>query len=136
MDPKHSIESSPSGAAERENVWRGVLAGVLPLAPIAVIVVVALGLATLARQLTAGQGYSTQQLVSLLFVGLGLLGAAAAYVIFCRRALRQIRRWQEAGAAAQANGALCGLVVVALVVLLPLLLAIFMPQQPAPNLAP
>lgn len=37
---------------------------------------------------------------------------------------------------AEANGALWGLVVVALVVLLPVLLAIVLPQHPAPNLAP
>lgn len=135
MQPMNSIQAS-SDVAPRDSIWPGFLAGLVPLAPLIVIIVVALGLAALARQLASGQGFATQQVVSLVIVALGLLGAAAAYIIFCRWALRQVRRWQEAGVAARANGALMGLVVVALVVLLPLLLAFLMPQHPAPNLAP
>jgi hypothetical protein len=99
-------------------------------------VVGALALAALARQLTAGQGFAAQQLAAVLVIVLGLLGSAASYIIFSVRTLRQVKAWQQVGQTAQANGALWGLVVVALVVVLPLLLAIFIPQHPAPNLAP
>ncbi len=117
-------------ASARGSLGRGFVAGLVPLGPVALIVVVALGLSALARQVTTGQG------AAIVIVVLGLLGAAAAYVVCCVRALRQVSRWQQAGQSALASGALWGLVVVALVVLLPLLLAIFIPQHPAPNLAP
>lgn len=136
MQAMNPIQPSSSDSAPRGGVWRGVIAGLVPLAPVVLIIVVALGLSALARQVTAGLGFAAQQWAAVIIIALGLIGAAIAYVVFCRRALRAVRRWQEAGAAAQANGALWGLVVVALIVLLPLLLAFFMPQHPAPNLAP
>lgn len=134
--PRSPSTSSPAAPRTQAGggFGSGFLTGIMPLAPIAVIVVVALILAALARLLMAGQGFATEQLVAVLIIALGLLGSVVAYIVGCRRALRQVRRWQEAGAAARANGALWGLVVVALVVLLPLLLAILIPQHPAPTL--
>jgi hypothetical protein len=100
-----------------------------------VIVVVALALAAIARQLTAGQGFYTQQWAAGIIIVLGLLGSAASYIVSCVRAMSRVRRWQETGQTSQASGALWGLVVVTLVIVLPVLLAIFIPQHPAPNLA-
>src|SRR5579862_8503954 len=109
----------------RGNAARGFASGLLPLLPVAVIVVVALALAALARQLTAGQGFYTQQWAAGIIIVLGLLGSAASYIVSCLRAMSQVRRWQETGQGSQATGALWGLVVVTLVMLLPVLLAIF-----------
>ena len=125
-----------SAAPTRGSAVRGFASSLVPLAFVAVIVLVALALAALARQLSAGQGFSTEQWASGIIIVLGLLGSAAAYIVSCVQALRRVKRWQQAGQTAQASGALWGLVVVALVVLLPLLLAILIPQQPAPTLAP
>jgi hypothetical protein len=110
--------------------------GITPLGPVALAVLLAVLLAALARQLTAGQGFFAQQWAAGIVVVLGLVGAAVSYVVFSVRALRQVRRWQQAGQSAPANAALWGLVITALVVLLPLILAIVIPQHPAPNLAP
>jgi hypothetical protein len=128
-----------AGGAQRPgrgNSARGFASGLLPLLPVAVIVVVALALAALARQLTAGQGFYTQQWAAGIIVVLGLLGSAVSYTVSRVRAMSQVRRWQAAGQTSQATGALWGLLVVTLVILLPVLLAIFIPQHPAPNLAP
>ena len=134
--PTSPVTPGGSPVLGRGNTVRGFAAGLLPLVPVAVIVVVALALAALARQLTAGQGFYTQQWAAGIIIVLGLLGSAASYTVSCVRAMSQVRRWQETGQTSQAAGALWGLVVVMLVVLLPVLLAILIPQHPAPNLAP
>ncbi|MFI5272331.1 MAG: hypothetical protein ACHQ4H_04775 [Ktedonobacterales bacterium] len=133
--------TSPGGtaspdAASRGSLGRGFVAGLAPLWPCALIVIVAVALAALARLLIAGQGFPTQQLAAGLIIVIGLLGAAVTYSVFCVRVLRRVKAWQLARQTAQANGALWGLVVVALIVLLPLLLAILIPQHPAPTLTP
>ena len=128
--------ASNSSSAQQGTQFSGFLFGLVPLVPLAVIVIVTVALAYLARLLTANQGFYTQQWAAVIVVALGLLGAAISHVVFCLRSFRQIRGWQQAGNTAQANGALWGLVVVSLVVLLPLLLAILIPQHPAPTLAP
>jgi hypothetical protein len=120
----------------RGSAARGFASGLLPLVPVAVIVVVALALAALARQLTAGQGFYTEQWAAGIIIVLGLLGSAASYIVSSVRAMSRVRHWQETGQMSQATGALWGLVVVTLVILLPVLLAILIPQHPAPNLAP
>jgi hypothetical protein len=130
------VTASGSAVPGRGNTARGFVSGLLPLVPVAVIVVVALALAALVRQLTAGQGFYTQQWAAGIIIVLGLLGSAASYIVSCVRAMSRVRRWQETGQTSQASGALWGLVVVTLVVLLPVLLAILIPQHPAPNLAP
>jgi hypothetical protein len=137
-----SSGSSSGNSAGAENglahaSWfRSLVFGLEPLIPQVLIVGLTIGLAWLARQITAGAGFYTQQWAAGIIVVLAILAGAVALVIFSVRALRQVRTWQEAGLAAQASAALWGLVVVALVVLLPLLLAIAIPQHPAPNLAP
>jgi hypothetical protein len=116
--------------------FRSLVFGLEPLVPLLLIVVLTIGLAWLSRRITAGAGFYTQQWAAGIIVVLGILAGAVALAIFSVRALRQVRTWQEAGLSAQASAALWGLVVVALVVLLPLLLAIVIPDHPAPNLAP
>ncbi|MGO8948740.1 MAG: hypothetical protein ACLQUY_14030 [Ktedonobacterales bacterium] len=114
--------------------FRGFVYGLEPLAPLALCVVLTIVLAWLARQITASAGFYTQQWAAGIVVVLGLLSAFALLIIFSVRAFRQVKYWQEVHRSAEASAALWGLVVVALVVLLPLLLAIFIPQHPAPIL--
>lgn len=126
--------SSPAPTSEQDSFGRGFREGVLPLSPVALIALVALILAAMSRQVTAGQEFATQQVAAVLIVALGLLGCAIAYIACCWRVLRRVRYWHETGENARANGALWGLVLVALVIVLPLLLAILIPQYPAPTL--
>jgi hypothetical protein len=134
--PTSPVTAGGAQVPGRGNAARGFASGLLPLVPVAVIVIVALALTALSRQLTAGQGFYTQQWAAGIIIVLGLLGSAASYIVSCVRTMTQVRRWQATGQASQATGALWGLVVVTLVILLPVLLAIFIPQHPAPNLAP
>lgn len=131
-----SERESELDARSRGGVSRGFAAGLAPLGPTALIVALAVALAELARRFTAGQGFGAQQTAAIVVVIAGLLGGTTAFVVYCVRALRRVKGWQQAGQTAQAGAALWGLAVVALVALLPLLLAIVIPQHPAPNLAP
>ena len=118
--------------ALRGDVRRGLLVGIMPLVRLLVIVGLALLLTALGRILTAGQGFFTQQQVSVIVLGAGLLLAAAMYVAGCIRALRHVGQWQRTGDAAPAAVALWVLGATALLVLLPVLLALVLPQHPAP----
>jgi hypothetical protein len=122
----------PTGTIQ--DTVRGFLLGLSPLAPLAIIVLLTTVLTAVARQLTAGAGFYTQQWVAIILVALGLILAIVAVVVFSRRAFQTIKRWQATGMLQEANAALFGLVVVALVLVLPVLLAILVPQHPAPNL--
>jgi hypothetical protein len=133
---QRQASSSPKSSASARltaGALRGGLAtGLLPLAPLAGITILALALAAPARQLLAGQGFFAQQQAAVIVITLGLAAAAASYTVLCVRALRRVREWQQTGEAAQAAQALWALGGTALVVLLPLLLAILLPQHPAP----
>ena len=65
-------------------------------------------------------------------MAVGLVIAAAMYTIAIVGTLRRIRRWHAEGSAAPALGALWALAASAFGVLLPVLLAAFLPQHPAP----
>ena len=118
-------------------IWervRAFLLGLSPLAPVALIVFLTTLLTPLARQLTAGAGFYTQQWASVILVTLDLILAIASVIICSVRAFRTIRRWEQSFRFQEANLALLGLVVFALVLVLPVVLAILAPQHPAPNL--
>ena len=130
-----AVQASGDGPASgAQGYLRGFLLGLTPLAPLAIIVLLTTVLTALARQLTEGAGFYTQQLVAIILVALGLILAIAAVIVFSVRSFRTVRRWQQAGMLQEANAALFGLVVVALVLVLPVVLAVLTPQHPAPNL--
>jgi hypothetical protein len=61
----------------------------------------------------------------------GLLISAVVYCVATVRALRQASVWQSAGLTRQVMGAYWALAIAALVVLLPFILALALPQHPA-----
>ncbi len=142
MQPTSASTPTAPGpdTSSRGRRGQGVVAGLVPLGALVVIVIVTVAVIALVRALTAGQGFSIQQAIqqgAAVFTLLaGLVVGAAVYTVAGVRALRRVAHWQQVGMTAQANGALWGLALGALVVLLPLLLAIFLPQHPAPILAP
>lgn len=113
-------------------LWRGVLVGLLPLGVLVVIVAAAVALTAGARALTSGQGFATEQLVTTLTLGLGLALAFIGYTLAIVRVWRQMTALRLAGDLRRATGALWALAITALIVLLPVLLALVIPQHPAP----
>ena len=111
---------------------RDALLGLVPLVLLVLIIAVALALAALARQLLAASGFFAQQQAAVIILVAGFVLALAVYVIAIILTMRRIASWQQNGIAARARAALWSLGITALIVILPLLVAILLPQHPAP----
>ena len=108
---------------------RGALLGLVPLGLLALIIVIALALAGLSRQLFAASGFFAQQQAAVIILIAGLVLALVAYAVAIVLIMRRIADWQQNGAAVQARAALWALGITALIVILPLLLAILFPPN-------
>ena len=123
----------PAHPARRTaSVGRGLLVGLIPLALLAAIVGVTILLAVFAHQLLEGAGFFAQQQAAVLVLSVGLLLSLAVFAVAIWRALRRVAAWQQSGAMAQAKAALWVLGATALIVVLPVVLAVLLPQHPAP----
>ncbi|HJT59017.1 MAG TPA: hypothetical protein VJ761_21090 [Ktedonobacteraceae bacterium] len=123
-----SAEHSPNHLIEPGYRWqhlRHVLAAILVPLLLAASSAAVLGLIVLVRIWTAGDTFSVRQLVLLLVVSLGFILSVATYTMATVFALRRIRAWHELNQSAKAYWATWGLGFTALVVPLPVLLAIF-----------
>jgi uncharacterized membrane protein len=126
-DPAQSFSLQHKGS-----VLRGILNGFIPLGLLLLVVVITVLLTALTRQLVASSGFFAQQQASVIVLIAGLVVALVVYIIAIVRTMRNITSWQRSGAGGQARAALLALGCTALVVLLPVVLAIVLPQNPAP----
>lgn len=129
--PAPDTRDTRAAASPRQSIWLGVLAGLVPLAILVLLGALTFTLTALARQLSLSQGFFFEQRAVVAVLGGGLALSASIYALACVRALRRARTWQQLGSPTRAAGMLCSLGLSALVVVLPLLLAIFLPQHPA-----
>jgi hypothetical protein len=111
---------------------RGVLIGLIPLGLLMVLVAVTFLLTALARQLVASSGFFAQQQAAVIVLVAGLAVALVVYIIAIVRTLRGVTTWQRGGVVGQARAALLALGFTALVVLLPVVVVLVLPQSPAP----
>ena len=125
-DPAQSISLQHKGS-----ILRGILAGLIPLGLLLLVVAMSVILTALARQLVASAGFFAQQQASIIVLIAGLVVALVVYVVAIVRTLRWVKVWQRGGAGDQARATLLALGFSALVVLLPMVLAIVLPQNPA-----
>jgi hypothetical protein len=109
----------------------GILTGLVPLALFALLGTLAVLVTILARALTTGDAFLAQQSLLVDTLGIGLLLAFGVWVAGCAWALRRARAWERMGALVQAATTLWTLGASAIVLLLPVLLAIVVPQHPA-----
>jgi hypothetical protein len=132
----HSIDEATTPAPQpieaKGSALNGVLIGLIPLGLLAVVVLIAVVATAIARELTAGGGFYAQQQASLITLIVGLALAIIAFAIACWRVLHQVGLWQKAGVAMQAAATLWTLGCTALVIISPILLALVLPQHPAP----
>jgi len=117
---------------QHDSVLRGIVAGFIPLVLLLVVAAITILLTALARQLLASAGFFAQQQASVIVLIAGLLVALIVYIVAIVRALRKITSWQRSSMIYQARAALIALGITALVVLLSVILAIVLPQNPAP----
>jgi hypothetical protein len=133
MDPRPSAPATtPAHASDGDTFVSGALSGLLPLGLLAGLVVLTLVLTTIARLVVGSHGFFLEQEVDLIVLVAGLGLAAIAYVVVTVRTVRRVTAWQRAGAQGRPNGSLFALLLTALVVVLPVLLALLVPQHPAP----
>jgi hypothetical protein len=104
----------------------------MPLAVVVACVTATVGLTVVARHLLAGSGFFAAQRACVIVLAGGSVCSALLYARAGLRALRRVRAWQHEGRTVRAGGGLCGLGMTALVAALPILLAVLLPQHPAP----
>lgn len=123
-----SVRATASTPPQGGTVLRGILTGLVPLILFVVLGALAVLATTLIRTLTNGEAFLAQEPVLVGTLGVGLLLAFVAWVVGCVWALRRARAW---GQIPQATATLWTLGASAIVLLLPVLLAILSPQHPA-----
>lgn len=125
-------QSAGGQVSSRIALGRGVAGGLLPLLCLLLAAAVTTGLTIAAWQLTPGLDFFARRTIVVVIAAVGLVLTAILYAAMCIRALRLAKRRQEGGDSAGAIGALVALGLTAVLVTLPIILAVFVPQHPAP----
>ncbi len=124
-------KGSARGLSPSTRGWpRGALVGLIPLGLLAGTVALTLAGAALARLLFAGSGFFAQQQAAVIVLIAGLILAIAVFSVAIWRVLRRVAIWQQGEA--RASAALWTLGATALVIVVPVLLALLLLQHPAP----
>jgi hypothetical protein len=129
---KSTTRTRESSAEARGSAVRGALIGLIPLELLAGVVLVAIVVTALARDLADDGGFFVQQQTALIILIVDLVLAIVVFALAVWRVVRQIAAWQRTGVAMQANAALWALGATALVIVVPVLLAGLLPQHPFP----
>lgn len=123
------------GDAGADGIGRGVWVGGIPLALALIMAGLAAGGAALIRALIGPAGadgfLAWQGATTAIWCG-GLLLAAIVYGVAAALALRRAATWRRAGLTRRAAAVHWSLLVVALLLLAPVILALALPQYPAP----
>lgn len=121
-----SAQHTTEGAQQRErnSLVTGISAGLIPLEVLFIAIVLTLALTSMVLLLTTSLAFYVREQVMMVLAVSGLVVTVAAYGIGCIAAMRRIKRWQQTGMSNEARGALWTLAATALLVLLPLLLAV------------
>lgn len=133
----HSIEEGtvparPTTSPTTGSAWRGVLVGLIPLGLLIAAVIVTTLLTALPRLLISNADFYTQQQASVIILIAGLVLSLALYIVALWRVLRVVNIWQQTRAMIQGRATLWALVLTALLVVVPVIVALLIPQYPAP----
>jgi hypothetical protein len=112
-------------------ILRGAGVGLAPAVFLYLGALVIFGAISLIRVATTSLGFLTQLPILNVTSMLCLVALAVGFTLVSVRVFRQARRWREGGETAAANAVLWGLAGSALLVLVPVLVAILLPQHPA-----
>lgn len=133
----HSVDASTVSAHTRfsergKEAWRGLLIGLVPLGVLIVTVLVTVLLTALARLLFADAGFFAEQQAAVIVLIAGLILSITGFGLAVWRVLRHVALWQLIEAKARARAVLWTLGASALVIVMPILLALLLPQHPFP----
>lgn len=125
--------TDPMGSRQRFSAaLHGALIGLIPLGLLVAVVVVVLLLAALGRQVVSAAGFFVQQQVAISILIAGFIVSIIVYAVAANRTLRQVALWQRNSLQIRSCFALWALGFTAIVVILPVLLALLLPQYPTP----
>lgn len=135
-----SISINDYFGMEQEDAGPGIIAryvraageGVLPVVILAALVGLFWEASVIGRVFAAPYGIDIVQRTEMVTAGGGLVVALIVYLISTVRTLQGVRMHQRSGAQIEAMITLAFLVFSSIVTLMPLLIAISMPQHPAP----
>ncbi len=131
--PSHSQEPPLNRAPQQESdMWRGILIGLRLLGLPVAILIIAIALDMFIHALDVSGGFFVQQEIAITTLIVGLVVAIVVYIVAIQSTMKRVEAWQQEGATKTARFALCSLGITALVVVLPIVLAIVLPQHPAP----
>jgi hypothetical protein len=128
---QNTTSSTSASGGGSEMIFRGLGVGLTPAVFLYVGAGVAYLLTSLVRIVTPGLGFLTQLPIVNVAITICLLLLAVGYVFVAVRAFRQAHSWRAAGETTAANAVLWGLCASALLILVPVLVAILLPQHPA-----
>ena len=125
--------SAQSRFSERgKEVWCGLLIGLIPLALLVIMVFATVLLTALTRLVFTDAGFYAQQQAAVIVLIAGLILAIAVFAVALWRILRHVALWQLIEAKTRVNAALWTLGASALVIVIPVVLALLLPQHPFP----
>jgi hypothetical protein len=112
--------------------WRGFGRGLVPLVILAGFSVITLALTLATKQIADGIDFATRDWLVAGTIIIGLIASAVAYIVALVATFRRWRTQAREGDNAGATGMLWALIVTALVVVVPVVVAALVPQHPAP----
>ncbi len=124
--------ASNSASPARDSLWRSLLIGLLPLILLVGISLITFAVVAYVRQLLTPAGFLEQQRIDLIILISGLVLAISAYSMSIWRILRRLTIWQAAGLERHVRIVMWTLLGTALIALLPIIVAVLLPQHPAP----
>ena len=110
---------------DRSSIWHILVLTLAPLYLLLIIGAIVLGLIMLDRHSILLTNFVLQQAIFIVILIVGMTAAIICYVLSVRRALRNIGMWRQNGQIKQANVGLLVLAIVASIMILPIILALF-----------
>lgn len=119
-----------------DSLGRAIWLGARPLVWTLMVIGGAIGVVALIPNLVYPLGFLTWRWITLAIWAAGWVIGAVVYIAATRRALQVARAWQSAGNLRQATATHWTLLIAALLLLTPVILALALPQHPAPCRCP
>lgn len=109
----------------RSSIWQILVLTLAPLYLLIIIGAIVLGLIMLDRNFILLRNYVLQQIILIATLIVGMTAAIIVYSLTVMHALRKIELWRQNGHIKQANEGLLVLAIVASIMILPMILALF-----------
>jgi hypothetical protein len=109
----------------------GLLTGLAPLGILIGVLLLTAAATFAVRALLTTQRFAIQHAALPLVFGLGLLAAMAGAVVGVKQVFTRMRRWDDDGEVERAWGSRWAIIVTALLLALPVVVAFVLPQSPA-----